>query len=95
MNWTITLGRKVEKQLGTLPKGVLQTLKYLVKEIQVLGPIRGNWPNYGLLAGERHHCHIKKGRPTYVVVWEIVNKKERHIEVIYVGTHERAPYQKH
>lgn len=95
MNWTITLGRKVEKQLGTLPKGVLQTFKYLVKEIQVLGPIRGNWPNYGLLASERHHCHIKKGRPTYVVVWEIVNKKERHIEVIYVGTHERAPYQKH
>lgn len=95
MNWTITLGRKVEKQLGTLPKGVLQTFKYLVKEIQVLGPIRGNWSNYGLLAGERHHCHIKKGRPTYVVVWEIVNKKERHIEVIYVGTHERAPYQKH
>lgn len=95
MNWTITLGRKVERQLGTLPKGVLQTLKYLVKEIQVLGPIRSNWPNYGLLAGERYHCHIKKGRPTYVVVWKIVNKKERHFEGIYVGTHERAPCQKH
>jgi hypothetical protein len=68
MNWTITLSRKVEKQLGTLPKGVLETFKFLMKEMQVLGPIRGSWPNYGLLAGERHHCHIKKGRPTYVVV---------------------------
>jgi len=55
MNWMITLSRKVEKQLGKLPKGVLETFKYLMKEMQVLGPIRGNWPNYGLLAGERYH----------------------------------------
>lgn len=56
-----------------------------------LRPIAEN----GLLSGERHHRHIKKRRPIYVVVWEIVDKKERQIEVIYVGTHERAPYQKH
>jgi mRNA-degrading endonuclease RelE of RelBE toxin-antitoxin system len=95
MNWTVRLNKKVEKQLTGLPKGILNTLKYLIKEIEVLGPIRGNWQNFGPLTNDRYHCHIKKGRPTYVVVWEIVSKKERHIEVIYVGTHEGAPYQKH
>jgi len=95
MNWTVTLTRKVRKQIGGLPKSVLDTFKFLLKEIEILGPIRGNWPNYGPLIGSCYHCHIKKGRPTYVVVWEIINKKERQIEVIYVGTHEGAPYQKH
>ena len=95
MTWTVKLSRKAEKQITGLPEGVLKSFKYLMKEMEILGPVRGNWQNYGLLTGDRHHCHIKKGRPTYVAVWEIISKKERHIEVIYVGTHENAPYQKH
>ena len=44
-------------------------------------------------AGEnRHHCHIKKGRPTYVAVWEEMDGAIQLIEVTYVGTHEKAPY---
>lgn len=55
--------------------------------------MRGNWPNYGKLGENRHHCHLKKGRPTYVAVWEVAETGEiRLIEVTYVGTHERAPY---
>ena len=95
MTWTVKLHRKAEKQLVGLPKGVLDAFKFLMKELEIRGPIRGNWDHYGALTGEHHHCHIKKGRPTYVVVWEITSRKERQMEVIYVGTHEGAPYQKH
>jgi hypothetical protein len=70
----------------------LKNLVFLAKEIEIMGPVRGNWPNYGKLAPERHHCHLKKGRPTYVAVWEERNREIRLIEVVYVGTHEKAPY---
>ena len=63
----------------------------LVREIEEKGPVRGNWPNYGKLSDKvRHHCHLKKGKPTYVACWEEKGKEE--IEVYYVGTHEKAPY---
>jgi mRNA-degrading endonuclease RelE of RelBE toxin-antitoxin system len=95
MTWTVTLNRKAEKQISGLPKGVLNAFTFLLKELEVRGPIRGNWDHFGGLTGELYHCHIKKGRPTYVTVWEITDRKDRRMEVIYVGTHEGAPYQKH
>ena len=55
-------------------------------------PVRGDWPNYGKLKPGQHHCHLKKGHPTYVAIWEERNREIRLIEVIYVGTHEKAPY---
>jgi hypothetical protein len=70
----------------------LKNLVFLAKEIEIMGPVRGNCPNYGKLAPERHHCHLKKGRPTYVAVGEERNREIRLIEVVYVGTHEKAPY---
>ena len=35
---------------------------------------------------------LKKGHPTYVAIWEVTDKEIRLIEVIYAGTHEKAPY---
>jgi len=64
----------------------------LFRELESYGPVRGNWPNYGKLAPNRHHCHIKKGKPTYVAVWEESKDEIRLIEVRYVGTHEKALY---
>lgn len=63
-----------------------------MNDIEVDGPVRGDWPNYGKLASGRHHCHLKKGNPTYVAVWEVRDKKIKLVEVTYVGTHEKAPY---
>jgi hypothetical protein len=37
-------------------------------------------------------CHLKRGRPTYVAMWRELKAEERTIEVIYAGTHEKAPY---
>jgi hypothetical protein len=61
-------------------------------EIEQSGPVRGNWSNYGKLSHNTHHCHIKRGIPCYVAVWEVKDKKIRLVEVTYVGTHEKAPY---
>ena len=92
MAWKINISKRVSKQISKLPLSVQKVLKTLIKEIEVSGPVRGNWTNYGRLGGNRHHCHIKKGKPTYVAVWAVEDKKVRLVEVIYAGTHEKAPY---
>ncbi len=89
MTWQVRI--KKEKSLDHLPRNVLEKLHLLVSEIELLGPVRGNWKNYSKLKGERHHCHLKSGRPTYVACWE-ETKKRVEVEVYYVGTHEKAPY---
>ena len=92
MTWTIQWRRKIEKQLYELPDQVQFSFSALVKELELLGPVRGNWKNYSKLGKYQHHCHLKSGRPTYVVCWEIVDSQRKIIEVYYVGTHEKAPY---
>jgi mRNA-degrading endonuclease RelE of RelBE toxin-antitoxin system len=92
MTWEVSLSNKVEKQLKRLPVGIKTSLFYLLSEIEQSGPVRGNWPNYGKLDDSLHHCHIKKGKPCYVAVWEVTNKMINLVQVKYVGTHEKAPY---
>ncbi|MFZ5811079.1 MAG: cytotoxic translational repressor of toxin-antitoxin stability system [Thermodesulfobacteriota bacterium] len=92
MGWTVTAQKGVRKQVERLPDAVRARLFVLLLEMEKAGPIRGNWPNYGKLGPRRHHCHIKKGRPTYVAVWEESEHHVRLVEVTYVGTHEKAPY---
>ena len=92
MSWTVTIPKKVGKKIVKLPGRVKRSLAFLVREIELSGPARGQWPNYGKLAKNKYHCHLKKGQPTYVAVWEVKNKEIRLIEVTYVGTHEKAPY---
>lgn len=92
MGWTVLITAKAEKGIGKLPEAARKALALLLADIEAGGPVRGDWPNYGKLGRGRHHCHIRKGRPTYVAVWEEVTGQVRLIEVIYAGTHEKAPY---
>ncbi len=92
MKWTVRLSRTVEKQKVKLSKPLRQILYALIGDIEAGGPVRGDWLNYGKLTGNRHHCHLKKGQPTYVAVWEVQDKTIKLVEVIYVGTHEKTPY---
>ena len=89
--WTVTVSRSVDKQFGKLPERVQKQLIALMRAIRIDGPVRGDWPNYGKLSANEHHCHLKKGNPTYVAVWR-EDKKTVTVEVIYAGTHENAPY---
>jgi hypothetical protein len=88
----VTMSRAAEKRKAELSKPVCQMLYALIGDIEAGGPIRGDWPNYGKLVDGKHHCHLKKGQPTYVAVWEVMDKKIKLVEVQYVGTHEKAPY---
>ena len=92
MAWTVLVSRKAKKQAERLPQNIRAALVALMAEIEIVGPVRGNWPNYGKLGPRRHHCHLKKGRPTYVAVWEESDQATRLVEVTYAGTHEKAPY---
>lgn len=92
MGWSVQLPSKVLKQIKDLPDGVSDRFFSLLKEIELLGPIRGTWKNYGKLGKSGHHCHIKSGRPTYVACWEVLPGGVKVVEVTYVGTHEKAPY---
>lgn len=85
--------KKSAKADGKLPSPVLDAFRLLLTELENFGPVRGNWPNYGKLSDDVHHCHLKKGRPTFVAVWkDVSNVNAPKIEVTYVGTHENAPY---
>ena len=92
MDWEVRLKRKAEKQAEKLPVPIRAALTILIREMEIKGPIRGNWPNYSRLGLNRHHCHIKKGHPTFVAVWEVLDNEIKLIEVTYAGTHEKAPY---
>ena len=92
VQWSVVVKRKLLKQLDQLPKAVRASIVALIKEIECYGPIRGNWPNYGQLSNSRHHCHLKKGQPTYVAIWKVKDKPLKLVEFIYAGTHEKAPY---
>lgn len=92
MSWIVEVTQKVDKQLKKLPEKVRASVFALFLEIEAKGPVRGNWKNYGKLGKNTHHCHIKKGKPTYVACWEVIDNKIKIVEVYYVGTHEKAPY---
>jgi hypothetical protein len=88
--WTVFVKKCLKKR--PLPQSIRQSLLALIREIEIEGPMRGNWPNYSKLTENTHHCHLKNGRPTYVAVWKVTDKKIKIVEVIYAGTREKAPY---
>lgn len=80
------------KRNGSKPS-IADIINLLIIEMKLEGPYRSNWANYGPLEEDyEFHCHLKKGKPTYVACWRVVDKKNKKIEVYYVGTLENAPY---
>ncbi|MBE0502264.1 MAG: cytotoxic translational repressor of toxin-antitoxin stability system [Desulfuromonadales bacterium] len=92
MGWKVEFTNKARKQKEKLPRRIQEILFQLVCEIEMSGPVRGDWPHYSKLSVNEHHCHLKRGKPTYVAVWLEVKGQIRVVEVIYAGSHEKAPY---
>ena len=92
MAWQVNISKRAKKGIAKLPKQARAALVLLLADIEDKGPVRGDWPNYGKLGKSRHHCHLKKGNPTYVAMWEVVTGEIKLVEVIYAGSHEKAPY---
>ena len=93
--WSVKFTSKSRKQKEKLPPGIAANLLALLTQLELTGPVQPKWPHYGKLGGqkkENHHCHLNRGRPVYVVVWQVENKQIRLMEIRYVGTHGNAPY---
>ena len=97
MKWQVEFTNVAHKQLKKLEPVVLAAMRLLVEDLMQCGPAPGKgWKNYSKLKGKKNedkrHCHLIKGKPTYVCCWTVVSKTIKIIEVYYVGTHEKAPY---
>lgn len=92
--WEVKFSGKAAKQPRTLPEDVLKSLKALIADLQRSGPVLPLWPGFGKITGQPdcYHCHLKKGRPTYVVVWKSFDQAVRLVVIRYLGTHEGAHY---
>lgn len=91
--WKVWVSNKANKQIKKLPKQISDITYALLSQLED-GPIQTDWPNYGMLSKGIYHCHLKRGNPTYVACWRIIDKQAKEIEVYYVGTHENAPYER-
>jgi len=92
--WVTNIVGQAKKSHKNLSKTAIRSFKFLLIELENYGPYRINWTNYTKMKGtvENYHCHLERGKPTYVACWRITDKKKKIIEVYYVGTHEKAPY---
>jgi mRNA-degrading endonuclease RelE of RelBE toxin-antitoxin system len=92
--WEVGFTAKARKQARELPEGMRAALDMLVRQIRLLGPWRPDWPHFGRIKNQNDtlHCHLNKGKPRYVVVWQIRDRRVKLVEVRYVGTHEKARY---
>ena len=96
MAWIVLFTGKAKRQKDKLPKKYQDALNALSRDIELNGPAAINWPNYGKLKGKPnyHHCHLNRGKPRYVAVWVVTDKAVHLVEVVYVGSHEKADYGK-
>lgn len=97
--WAVTMSTSADKMANQMPQNIQILLATLIADIEAEGPIQKEWSHFSKLGKTKrvpenaYHCHLKSGRPTYVVCWR-ANKTGKTVEVFYVGTHEGAPYQK-
>ena len=82
MSWTVTFTSTARRGVKKLPEQVCDVLDALQYDLENSGPVQTEWANYGKITGQRacHHCHLLRGRPTYVAVWRELSGNE--IEVV-------------
>jgi len=96
-HWTVGFSKNAGKQYEKLKRNgsrpsINDAIDLLVLDLQKNGPQLLNWPHFGPLEDGYFHCHLRRGRPTFVACWKVKDKQTKWIEVYYVGTHEGAPY---
>jgi hypothetical protein len=97
-DWDVRFSEVAKKQYkklhfcGQKKPSIIDLVDLLMLDLKTKGPERKDWHNYSKLSDDTYHCHLKKGRPTYVACWKVFSKELRRIQVYYVGTHEGAPY---
>lgn len=87
-SWRVFFRRKVEKQVGKMPRREQVLFANLVEDLMRKGPVRTEWRNFSKLADGEYHCHLSY---SWVACWRVENN-EMEIEVYYAGSREDAPY---
>jgi len=80
--------KSLNRIIDDLPAQVKCKYLNLVKDLEATGATQFKKQNYSKLGDSRYHCHLGY---RYVACWTL-NKKDKTIEVCYVGSREGAPY---
>jgi len=92
-SWVVNLSNRVLKCEGRLSEKMQGTFRKLVTQLTDYGMPK-DFSHYGALpqkGPDVYHCHLNNGRPTYVVIWT-TNKTSKCIDILFLGTHEKARY---
>jgi hypothetical protein len=94
--WLVEYTSKARKQKDKLPAGIKDIFYTLKAELEQEGPEQTEWRNYGMIVNARdvHHCHLNNNHPRYVVVWKVVDRGKRNIEIRYAGPHGSVNYDR-
>ena len=103
LRWKVTITKRAAKKTKKMPIPALSAFRLLWRDLTIQGPIQPKWPNFSKLKGRpsHWHCHLTKGKPTYVVCWRAyqfsrvekeITQRKGEIEIFYAWTHEDAPY---
>lgn len=82
--WKVELSRQAKKQYkllfhsGQKKPSIIDVIDALIIDLERRGPELRDWPHYGIIHESKqrsyYHCHLRKGHPTYVTCWEVVNE---------------------
>ena len=90
--YNVLMSRRVSRAVSTMPIAQQEKLALLVDDIRLNGPVRTNWPNYGMRAGTS--THQRQLSHKWVACW-IETEKGITVEVTYAGSRGSAPYAEH
>jgi hypothetical protein len=76
-NWNVDFSTKAGKQYLKLKRSgsrpsINDVIDLLVLDLQRRGPQLPDWPHFGSLEEGYFHCHLHRGKPTYVACWKII-----------------------
>lgn len=78
---------------GQKKPSILDAIDALTCDLSLRGPWLTEWPNYGKIEEGKnecfHHCHLKKGKPTYVACWKVIDEKAKKIDD-FMSAHMKA-----
>ncbi|WP_298506330.1 hypothetical protein [uncultured Sphaerochaeta sp.] len=88
MNYIIKMSSKFSKVIREMPKNAKETLRHLIDDMKETGPVQPKYHNFSALGKQTYHCHLAYH---WVACWRC-EKDTWIVEVLYVGSREKAPY---
>lgn len=93
MIWQVQATKRTLKALERMPRKAEASFWRLHAVLKAQGPTGPkDWKNYGKLKGrdQKYHCHLT-GDHQWVACWQ-TDGDQVIIEIVYVGSHQGAPY---